>query len=56
MMSAFAGPAAEDKSRLEGCWGLAPPGALASRLALHALVFPNARAIAALWSRWEDSA
>lgn len=30
----------------------APPGALASRLALHALVFGNARAVATLWLRF----
>jgi len=30
----------------------APPGALAGRLALHALVFGNARAVAALWLRF----
>jgi hypothetical protein len=45
-------PAAEEEPGTPGmCAGTAPPSALASRLALHALVFPNARAVAALWCR-----
>ena len=34
-----------------GVAGVAPPRSLAARLALHALVFQNPRAVAALWMR-----
>lgn len=32
--------------------GSAPASSLAARLALHALVFQSARAVAVLWVRW----
>ena len=46
-----AGAAKGGGGRLKPCEGTASPDALASRLALHALVFQNARAVAALWAR-----
>ncbi len=39
-------------ARAAGVAGAAPPGSLAARLALHALVFQNPRAVAAVWMRW----
>ena len=46
-----AGAAKGGGGQLKPCEGTASPDGLASRLALHALVFQNARAIAALWAR-----
>ena len=48
--------AAGDASDPGRCAGTAPPSALAPRLALHTLVFPNARAVAALWCRYGNNA
>ena len=48
--------AAEKPHDLGRCAGTAPPSALASRLALHTLVLPNARAAAALWCRYGNNA